>query len=404
MKLTQRTVDTLTLPPGKAGAIHFDDQLANFGVRLREGGSRMYVVQYKLGGKQRRVTLGSTALLKAEQARDMAKDLLSKVRLGGNPAAEKAEAQTRASETFGAIVKHFLIRQKARLRPLSYRGHERYLLDHFMSLHGLPLMRIDRRTIAGCLSEIAVNSGPAAADRARATLSAFLAWAMKEGLVEINQATATNTHGSKKGRERVSNEGELVEVGRSLGDNTYGNVLRLLILTGQRRAEIGSLRWDEVDLPGRLIRLPGERCKNHRARDVPLSEPAARLLQAVPRVGPFVFGTSAVGFCDFAPGKAILDGRLAAARQAAGAEPMPAWVLHDVRRSVATHTAEIGVQPHIVEAVLNHISGHKTGIAGVYNKATYSAEKRQALDLWAEHVMALVEGRNTKIVPLRAQK
>ena len=178
MKLNQRTADTLALPEGKRDMIVFDEALPGFGLRIREGGSRIFVVQYKIGALQRRMTLGSTALIKAEQARAKAAELLARVKLGSDPATEKAEAQTRAGETFTAVVRHYLIRQKARLRPRSYVNEERYLLKHFQALHSLALTRIDRRTIAARLSEIATDNGPAAADRARASLSAFFSWAM----------------------------------------------------------------------------------------------------------------------------------------------------------------------------------------------------------------------------------
>ena len=402
MKLNQRTADTLALPEGKRDMIVFDEALPGFGLRIREGGSRIFVVQYKIGALQRRMTLGSTALIKAEQARAKAAELLARVKLGSDPATEKAEAQTRAGETFTAVVRRYLIRQKARLRPRSYVNEERYLLNHFEPIHGRPLTRIDRRTLAARLSEIATAKGPASADRARASLSAFFSWAMKEGLVEANPVLATNTHRVVKSRDRVLSSAELAEVWRAAGNGAYGVVIKLLILTGQRRNEIGSLPWTEVDLAASLIRLPNERTKNDRPHEVPLAAPAVELLQAMPRQGAFVFGTSSIGFCDYATNKAALDQRIAAARQGAGAEPMPPWVIHDLRRSVATHMAEIGVPPHIVEAVLNHTSGHKGGVAGVYNRATYEPEKRAALDRWAEHVMALIEDRAAKVVPLRA--
>jgi len=401
MKLTQRTIDALALPPGKADAIHFDDALPGFGIRIREGGSRMFVVCYKFGARQRRVTLGSTAILKVDAARDKARDLLAAVRLGGDPAGAKAEAQARGGDAFAAVVRRYLIHQKARLRPRSYAAAEHYLLGGFAALHPLPVAGIGRRTIAERLSELAAASGPSAADRARATLAAFFAWSLREGLVEANPVIATNRPHKPKARERVLGDAELAEVWRAAGDDAYGTVIKLLILTGQRRNEISALPWSEIDWTARLIRLPGERTKNHRPHDVPLSAPALALLQAMPRVGNFVFGTSAIGFCRWADAKRALDRRIAAARQAAGAEPMRPWVQHDLRRSVATGMAGIGVQPHIVEAVTNHVSGHKRGIAGVYNRAAYEREKRQAFDLWADHVMAAVEGRATNVVPLR---
>jgi integrase len=198
-------------------------------------------------------------------------------------------------------------------------------------------------------------------------------------LCDANPAAATNKHATGKARERVLGLAELRSIWDAAPDNAFGTVIKLLILTGQRRSEIGSLRWDEIDLAARLIRLPAERCKNHRPHDVPLSDPAMVLLQARPNVVgcPFVFGTSSIGLVGYAAHKANLDSRLNLAR----------WRLHDLRRSVATGMANIGVLPHVVEAVLNHQSGHKAGVAGIYNLAAYLPEKAAALTKWAETVL-----------------
>jgi integrase len=402
MRLNQRTVDTLELPRGKHDLIAFDDTLPGFGLRLREGGTRIFVVQYKLGGRTRRMTLGSTALLRADQARATAIEILAKVKLGADPAGTKALAKVQAGETFATGVRRYLMRQKARLRAGSYIADERYLLGHCASFHPLALTQIDRRAIAERLSEIATNGGPSAADRTRATLSAFFNWAMREGLADANPVIATNVHRTAKSRERVLTLPELVEVwhAAAIVNPDYGALIRLLILTGQRRNEIGSLRWSEIDLGESLIQLPGERSKNHLPHLVPLAPPARALLEAVPRCGDFVLGTSTTGFCSYSGSKTALDARIAADRTASGRDPMPPWVIHDLRRSLSTHMGEqLGVAPHIVEAVLNHIN-HKAGVAGVYNKATYEREKRQALDRWADHVMAAVEGRVSNVVPL----
>jgi integrase len=337
------------------------------------------------------MTLGSTAQLRLDAARKSAADILAAVRLGHDPAGEKAEARVRAADICEAAMRRYLIGQKAKLRPRSYIMAEHCLLTHWKPLHGLPAAKVGRRTVAARLDEIAMASGPIAADRARAVLSAFFAWAIREGLVEVNPVTGTNRHGNGKGRDRVLTEGELTAVWQAAGEDAYGAIVKLLILTGQRRSEISALRWSEIGFTARLIRLPAERVKNGRAHDVPLSEPALRLVQAMPRrlAGDFVFGTAANGFGGFSVPKRTLDEHVTATNGG----PMAPWVLHDLRRSVATHMAEIGIAPHIVEAILNHVSGHKAGVAGVYNKAAYEREKRQALDLWGAHVMALVEGR-----------
>ena len=145
-------------------------------------------------------------------------------------------------------------------------------------------------------------------------------------------------------------------------------------------------------MSGDAIELPAERTKNGRAHTVPLSEPAQQILDAVPRRldRDFIFGRTAnAPFVGWSKPRYRLDDLIA---ERTGAR-LPHWTPHDLRRTVATRMAEIGVAPHIVEAVLNHVSGHKAGVAGIYNRATYAGEKRAALDRWAEHVMALAEGR-----------
>jgi integrase len=166
------------------------------------------------------------------------------------------------------------------------------------------------------------------------------------------------------------------------------------MLTGCRAGEIGGLRFGEIR--DGVIVLPADRVKNKRAHLVPLAVPAQAVLAGwTKRYGDFVFAH--VGFRSWSYGKQQLDARLAAA----GVQLEP-WTVHDLRRSVATGMGEIGIQPHIVEAVLNHVSGHKAGIAGVYNRATYGKERRAALAMWADHLLAAVEGRPDNIVPLRA--
>jgi integrase len=165
---------------------------------------------------------------------------------------------------------------------------------------------------------------------------------------------------------------ELRKLWRGLGNDRFSDIVRLLALTGQRRDEIGALRWSEVDLDRKLIVLAPERTKNSRTHEVPLSRQALAILDRQSRRTEFVF-SKAMGW---AKGKAALDERLRIAP----------WRLHDLRRTAATQMAELGVQPHIIEAVLNHVSGHKGGVAGIYNRAKYEPEMRSALQRWADHL------------------
>jgi integrase len=244
------------------------------------------------------------------------------------------------------------------------------------------------------LAAIAASSGKPTANFVRASLSAFFAWCMARGLIEQNPVIGTQRH-EMKPRTQVLSRAQLAAVWRACSDNAYGAIVKLLILTGQRREEIGGLRLDEIG--DGIIALPASRAKNRRAHIIPLSTPALAILAAQPYRSEFVFGPKP--FTSWSRGKRVLD----AALNAAG-EKLASWTLHDLRRSVATGMGRyLGEPPHGVEAVLNHVSGTKAGIAGVYNLATYENEKRAALAAWADHVLSAVEGRPATVIPMRAQ-
>jgi integrase len=399
MKLTKQSLNNLVLPAGKSEAIFFDDDLPGLGIRLRAGGSANWVFQYRLGTKQRRVTLGKQ--LSPARAREMASELHAKVRLGQDPAGEKEEGRARASQTFEAVVKAYLEAQKTRLRPGSYLEVERHLLTYAKALHGLQLGKVERGNIARVLSELVVASGAVSANRARATLSAMFAWAIRQGLVNTNPVTGTERQ-EETSRDRVLSDDELRTIWRAIDDDShYSAILKLLLLTGQRADEIASLRWSEI--VGDSIVLPPARTKNDREHIIPLPRDAAAIIEAQHRrVGrDLIFGFGEGGFSAWSRCKERLDERIATMRKAEGKADVPRWTTHDLRRTCATRMADLGVAPHVVEGVLNHVSGHKAGVAGIYNRASYAAEKTAALTLWADHVRTVVEGGERKVITLR---
>jgi integrase len=396
MKLTASTIRLLSLA-GKTEAIFFDDDVPGFGVRVREGGSRTFVFQYKLGAKQRRLALGLVSAIDIAKARDNAKNLYARVRLGEDPAGDKAATKAKAHRTFEAVAEDYLDYQKEDIRERTYAGVAHHLRKHARPLHRLHLEKISRADIATCIGGVRRNSGSVTGNRVRATLSAFFGWAVAEGLVDANPVLGTNRT-EEKPRERVLSPAELRVIWRSCRSaDHFGAIVKLLMLTGQRAGEIGGLRRSE--LKGDLIALPGERTKNARPHTVPLSTAARAILASIEeRAGrDLIFGFGDGPFSGWSKAKNTLD---AAIKEATGAE-LPHWTLHDLRRSFATHAAEIGIQPHIIEVILNHISGHRAGVAGVYNRALYEPEKRQALDRWADTLLSWVEGQQSKVVPLR---
>jgi len=412
MKLTTANIRTLTLPAGKREAIFFDADIPGFGLRLREGGSRSFVFQYRVGTKQRRIVLGKVSASDIGKVRDTAKDLHAKVRLGGDPAGDRAENRAKATETFEAVAATYLTHQRINLRPRSYVDIERHLLKHAKALHGLQLAKIERRDIAACITAVAKNSGPVTGNRVRTSLSGFFSWAIRAGLVDANPVSNTNRH-EEKSRDRVLSPAELRLIWNALRVDHYGAILKLLALTAQRPGEIAGLRWSEIDLEKSIIVLPGERTKNHRTHVVPLSLAAQVILKAQPRratragkLRDLIFGLGEQAFSGWSNSKERLDATILEEqrKQDPNAKPLPHWTPHDLRRSAATHMAnELDIEPHIIEAVLNHISGHKSGVAGIYNRAPYERHKRAALDRWAEYLLALVEGRDSNVTPLRRE-
>ena len=384
MKLSHSTVATLKLAKGKAETIIFDDDIGGFGLRIRRGGSRTWIFEYKLGAKGRRMTLGSLAALSPAQARKTAGELHAMVRLGRDPAGEKAEGRARAAETMGAALQSYLPYKQTCIRPGSYDEVARHLAKHCKPLHGLHLSKIDRRTVAALMATIATNSGAVAANRTRASLAAFFTWAIREGLAEANPVAGTGRR-PERSRDRVLSLDELKVIWNALEDDDFGAIMKLLVLTAQRANEIAALRWAEIG-DGRIV-LPPARTKNNREHVVPLSPLACAILER-PRRGEFVFGRDeGHPFSGWSKCKERLDARIADAGEA-----LAPWIVHDIRRSAATGMAALGVQPHVIEAALNHVSGHKAGVAGIYNRSTYDREVRAALALWADHIRTLVDG------------
>jgi integrase len=284
------------------------------------------------------------------------------------------------------------------VKPRSLVEIERHLLVHLRSLHSLPLAKIERRTIAARLFEIEQASGKRTRNSVRATLHAMYAWSIQEGMAEFNPVTGTS-RAPEKSRDRVLSATEINVIWNALPDDHFGAIIKLLALTSARANEIAALRWEEVH--DNMIVLPAERTKNSRSHVIPLSEPARAILAAQPRranadgqTRELVFGFGAGGFAGWGKCRERLNERITKATGKA----LPHWTPHDLRRTAATMMAELGVQPHVIEAVLNHVSGHRAGVAGIYNRANYEREKTIALDLWADRLMAIVKGRKTNIV------
>jgi integrase len=405
LKLDTKIVAALALPRGRTDEICWDAELEGFGLRLRrraDGGLlRNWVTQYRANGHTRRLTIGAADKITPGQARDAARKILARVELGHDPQVEREAKRQQAAHTVRATVADYLGAKQSELRPESFRVTRLYLTGpYFRALHSLPVTAITRADVATCVRTIIRKHSTATAAAARRMLSAFFAWCIAEGLLGngANPVDGSHRPADPTPRDRVLTDPELVAVWKACGDDDHGRIIQLLILLGSRRQEVGGMRWSELDPALGTWTLPAERSKNGRAHTIALPPPALAIINAVPRTDrDHLFGDrSGAGFTSWGPAKAALDRRLAGAVQP--------WRAHDIRRTAATRMADIGIEPHHIEAVLNHYSGHRLGVAGVYNRIVYERAVRAALVRWSEHVLALIEGRGSddRVVPLRA--
>jgi integrase len=397
MKLDAKTVAALKLD-GKTDVIFFDDAMPGFGYRLRASGSEVrksWVVQYRRAGATRRMLLGSAEVLTAEAARAAAKKVLAKVALGEDPSRERATRRSADKFTLAAMVEEFLVAKKGSVRPRTFHETQRYLRGpYFKPLLSMPADQITRRDIAARLLVISRESGNTTAARARSAFSELYAWGMGQGLVENNPIVGTVRPKISPPRARTLSDIELLAVWSAAGDDDFGRIVKLLICTGARRAEVGSATWGEFDLSAGAWTIPGGRAKNHHQYVVPLGSLALDVIRSTPRVlgRDNLFGTRASGgFTSWAGGKRQLDARLG--------DQVKKWTLHDLRRSFCTRLGDLGVLPHAIEAAVNHHSGFRSGVAGTYNRSPYEREVKAAFMLWDAHVRALIEGKPPTILP-----
>lgn len=414
--------------PAKGNIIEWDTAERGLGIRVTAAGVRSFVLRYVIDGREKRMTLGGFPALTLSAARELALKHKGDVARGRDPLEERGAR--RVAMTLGELVALYVAQHVERKqKPRTKLETKRALETHWKPLHGLVAGAVSRPQVAERLAVLADTNGPVAANRARAQLSALFGWAVGEGLAESNPVDGTRKPGAEAPRERTLTNAELAAVWQACRDDDHGRIVRLLMLTGQRREEVGGIAWQELALDRALWSLPSSRTKNGLPHDVPLSDRALAVIEGIlaerdalddndpRRTRDLLFGRGEGSFSGWSKCKARLDSRIATARAEArlgrplakGEDPeprdaLPAWTLHDLRRTFVTQLAELGVVPHVIEACVNHISGHKAGVAGVYNRATYAGEKRQAMQLWGEHVAGIVGLAEPKVAALDAAR
>src|SRR6266568_1058912 len=385
IKLTKSVIDALATPPKEV--VYWDSASPGFGVKVTPKGRKVFIVLYRTAGagsRLRKYTIGPYGRVTLHQARVAAQKVYALRLEGRDPAGEKREAKRRVvADRVDELLEAFIAQHVSQNR--SAAEVSRMLRREV----GLPwgsrgIHEITKRDVIEVVSAIEQRGAPVAANKALKAIKTFLRWCVGRALLDQSPADGIPLPTKEVARDRVLSDEELARVitaARTIGD-PYGGIVELLALTGQRREEVARVTWDEVDLDQRLWSLPNRRTKNGKPHIVHLSDQSIAVLNRAPNLGQFVLSLSgAKPFQMFSLAKRHLD-ELSGVRD---------WCLHDLRRTCVSGMARLGVAPHVADKILNHQTGTISGVAAVYQRHDFVAERRDALQLWGTHVARVLD-------------
>lgn len=398
-------------PPAQGQEDHFDKGYPGLAVRISYGGRKSWVFFYRLRDKQRRMKLGSWPAMSLAEARQAWRDARNEVDFGRDPAAERLEARRREPDTVQRVAEQFIEkwhRPRNRTADEIVRMFERHL---YPVIGHREIKDIGRRDILEVLDKAEERGLSVGVNRILANVRRLFGWAVERGLIETSPVTGIKPPAKEQPRDRVLTDDELRAFLRACdkAGDPFGTIFRLLLLTAQRRDEVASAAWTEIDLQDKLWRLSGERTKNGRPHDVPLSQAAFDLITELASkersslLFPARFARDIENkekerpASGFGRAKSRLDAAMLVELQRMaekrGEDPekvlLAPWRLHDLRRTAASGMARLGVGIHVVEKLLNHTSGTFSGIVAVYQRHDFADEKRAAVEAWAELIASL---------------
>ncbi|MEJ5218866.1 tyrosine-type recombinase/integrase [Cognatishimia sp. D5M38] len=382
----------------------WDTEIRGFGLRVRPTGRKSYVVEYRpgAGGRnapKRRYTIGTHGSpWTPTAARKRAIEVLAEVVKGNDPSADRQSSRNDDAETVAHFIGHFIERY-AKHHQKSWRETERTLQKDVAPRIGKKrLLDVTKRDVA-VLIDAMTERAPVGAQRTFSHTRRFFNWCVEQGFLQSNPCAGMKPPAGTSVRERVLSDSEVAAIWSATGSLPllWECAFRVLLLTAQRKNEVLSMEWSEIDRNMRLWKIPGEKTKNGRAHEVPLSELLFEVLGKIPRIGDsrYVFTTN--GKTPLAS-QSKIKRRLDALSSSIHSQhndheennqPIPHWTIHDLRRTATTGMARLGIAPHVADALLNHKSGSLSGVAAVYNRYGYLDERRRALKMWEEHVISL---------------
>lgn len=380
-----------------------DDSVRGLSLRVSPNGTKTWNVIFtrESDNTKQRVKLGRYPGMTLEKARTAALKMVTAVSEGDDPSEEKRSRRDAMTvEALGALY----VEKYAKRNKKTWAEDERLLkVEVYPAIGKMKALAVKRRDVLDLIEAKADAGHIAQSTQILAVVRKMFNWAVENDYLETSPAIGVKRRGKAVRRDRVLSPAEVRTIWNALPEaslsETTRNVIRLLFLTGQRSGEVCGMLRGEIDVEGRTWNLPGRRTKNGEPHVVPLSDAAFEIVErALDATGE---DRDAALFTRI--GEPVESNAIAKAVRLKLQIADEHWTPHDIRRTVATGMAEIGVAPHVVEAALNHISGFKAGVAGVYNRHRYDNEKRRALDMWAERVDAIVTGRTGVVTPLRRE-
>jgi integrase len=412
-KLTDLFVERAK-PPALGRIEYFDAAFPGLALRITENGGKSWCAFYRFKGRLRRFTLGRYPAIKPMQARREAAAALERVREGVDPAEEKRarhEMRTPETDTFGAVAHDYLERHhRKNSRESTFleakRDIERNLLTKWRSR---PIASISRRDVLDLIDGIIARGAEVQANRTLGRLRALFNWAIEKDRVAASPIARMKLPTREQARDRVLSDDELRWFWQASDEIgwPFGPFAKLLLLTAQRRDEVAGMEWREIDLVKRVWTIPRHKAKNDRVHEVQLSDAALDVLRSLPRVGDgLVFTTTGeTPVSGFSKAKRRLDELMLEAKQAEvgtrKGDAIAGWTLHDLRRTAATGMAQMNFPPHVVDKVLNHVSGTIRGVAAVYNRFAYLDERRAALEAWGNYLAGQIQMTSSNVIKFR---
>ncbi|MDZ5697629.1 tyrosine-type recombinase/integrase [Chelativorans sp. M5D2P16] len=378
-----------------------DEMVRGLALRVSPNGTKTWNVVFtrESDGTKQRVKVGRFPAMPLEKARTAALKMVTAVSAGEDPSEEKrARKAAMTVEKLGELY----IEKYAKRRKKTWAEDERLLKrEVYPEIGRMKAVAVKRRDLLDIIEAKAEAGHVAQSTQILAVVRKMFNWAVDSDYLDASPAIGVKPRGKAVKRDRVLSDAEMRTIWSALPEAAVSeptkDILRLLFLTGQRSGEVCGMSRGEVDTDRALWTIPGTRTKNGLAHVVPLSPTALEIVEraldkADDELDAPLFSRV---------GEPIESNAIAKAVRLKLQKAEAPWTPHDIRRTVATGMAALGIAPHIVEAVLNHISGFRAGVAGVYNRNQYEPEKRRALDMWAEHLGGVIEGREAKVRPLR---